>query len=164
MNNFNENLKKIRNERKFSLDTLSVKLEEKGIKITKHGLSAYECGKSEPNIKTIVALSEIFNVTTDALLGITKEIEPLPLTSIEILGQLSKDTNGFFEKLIQSTSFSELIYDFYNYSGIKKEAIINYRTCLNIHSSRPNGHIKIDMIKPNMDRTIIHLLGEIDDI
>lgn len=70
MNNFGENLRKIRAERKLSLEQLSILLNLKGIKISKHGLSAYELGKSEPNINTIIAFSKIFNISTDAILGV----------------------------------------------------------------------------------------------
>ena len=46
----------------------------------------YECGIREPNGDTIVALANIFNVTTDYLLGRPEATPP-----VDALAQLSKD-------------------------------------------------------------------------
>lgn len=73
--NFSKNLKSLRTERNLTLDKLASLLNAQNIKITKHGLSAYELGKSQPDIDTMIALSKVLEVSTDYLLGITEKQE-----------------------------------------------------------------------------------------
>lgn len=82
MSIFKHVLKNVRTYNNLTLDELSELLEIKGIKISKHGLSAYELGKSEPNIDTLIALSKVFNVTIDYLVGNTDDKEFIPVVTL----------------------------------------------------------------------------------
>ena len=63
-------------------DLLKIKRKEKGytqkemaerLGITRGGYNNYEVGQSTPSYKTLVKIANIFNVTTDYLLGNTHE-------------------------------------------------------------------------------------------
>ena len=60
---FAENLKKIREDIGFSRNDVA---EALGITVQAYG--NYELGHREPKIKMIVAIADLFDVTTDALL------------------------------------------------------------------------------------------------
>ena len=60
---FPEKLKALRIENGLTQDELGEKLY-----LSRTSISNYEIGKNEPNIKTIIAISDLFNITTDELL------------------------------------------------------------------------------------------------
>lgn len=60
---FSEKLKALRLENGLTQDELGEKLY-----LSRTSISNYEIGKNEPNIETIIAISDLFNITTDELL------------------------------------------------------------------------------------------------
>lgn len=56
-------MKALRLENGLTQDELGEKLY-----LSRTSISNYEIGKNEPNIKTIIAISDLFNITTDELL------------------------------------------------------------------------------------------------
>ena len=56
-------LKALRLENGLTQDELGEKLY-----LSRTSISNYEIGKNEPNIETIIAISDLFNITTDELL------------------------------------------------------------------------------------------------
>lgn len=60
---FPEKLKALRHENGLTQDELCEKLY-----LSRTSISNYETGKNEPNIETIIAISDLFNITTDELL------------------------------------------------------------------------------------------------
>lgn len=60
---FPEKLKALRLKHKLKQEELGEKLC-----LSRTSISNYEHGKFEPDIKTIIAISDLFNVTTDELL------------------------------------------------------------------------------------------------
>lgn len=61
---FYDIIKKLRSENKMSQNDIAARLS-----ISRQAYSLYENGKREPSIDTIQQLAEIFNVSTDYLLG-----------------------------------------------------------------------------------------------
>lgn len=61
---FAERLKQLRKENKFSQEDMAIKLD-----ISTSAYGYYEQGKTTPNAKTLNILADIFDVTTDYLLG-----------------------------------------------------------------------------------------------
>lgn len=57
---FPEKLKALRLENGLTQDELCEKLY-----LSRTSISNYETGKNEPNIETIIAISDLFNITTD---------------------------------------------------------------------------------------------------
>lgn len=60
---FSEKLKALRLKNGLTQDELGEKLY-----LSRTSISYYEQGKFEPNIETIIAISDLFNITTDELL------------------------------------------------------------------------------------------------
>jgi transcriptional regulator with XRE-family HTH domain len=60
---FSEKLKALRLKNGLTQDELGEKLY-----LSRTSISNYEIGKNEPNIETIIAISDLFNITTDELL------------------------------------------------------------------------------------------------
>ncbi len=60
---FPEKLKALRLKNGLTQDELGEKLY-----LSRTSISNYEIGKNEPNIETIIAISDLFNITTDKLL------------------------------------------------------------------------------------------------
>lgn len=60
---FPKNLKALRLKHKLTQDELGEKLY-----LSRTSISNYEIGKNEPNIETIIAILDLFNITTDELL------------------------------------------------------------------------------------------------
>lgn len=60
---FPEKLKALRLENGLTQDELGEKLY-----LSRSSISNYEIGKFEPNIETIIAVADLFNVTADELL------------------------------------------------------------------------------------------------
>ncbi len=91
--NMKINLKKFRKQNGLSQQEIA-----KHLNIAQSSYSAYETGKNEPDIKTILALAKILHVSTDELLG--AEIEGFVNTNlisaeekniIDIMSKLNKD-------------------------------------------------------------------------
>ena len=79
---FHEKLKALRLENGLTQDELGEKLY-----LSRTSISNYEIGKNEPNIETIIAISDLFNITTDELLkqGVNT------MTNYEKIKQMSID-------------------------------------------------------------------------
>ena len=79
---FPEKLKALRLENGLTQDELGEKLY-----LSRTSISKYEIGKNEPNIETIIAISDLFNITTDELLkqGVNT------MTNYEKIKQMSID-------------------------------------------------------------------------
>ncbi len=60
---FPEKLKTLRLKNGLTQDELGEKLY-----LSRSSISNYEIGKFEPNIETIIAVADLFNITTDELL------------------------------------------------------------------------------------------------
>lgn len=60
---FPEKLKALRLKNGLTQDELGEKLY-----LSRTSISNYEIGKNKPNIETIIAISDLFNITTDELL------------------------------------------------------------------------------------------------
>ena len=69
VNAFSERLRELRQESGFTSDQLAHK-----IGVTKSTISFWENGINEPKASYIVALSKIFNVSSDYLLGLKETI------------------------------------------------------------------------------------------
>ena len=63
-NNFGKNLRDLRLAEKFSQEYVA-----EALNTTKYSISAWELGKQEPDIKTILLIAQFFGVSTDYLLG-----------------------------------------------------------------------------------------------
>lgn len=70
-----DNIKKYRKQNDMSQDELAEKLG-----VSRQSVSLWENGQTQPTIDNIIALSRIFNVSSDALLGtaVENECEPTP--------------------------------------------------------------------------------------
>lgn len=68
MDNLGSRLRKLREDEGFTQKQVAA-----DIQCSCKALSNYELGKREPDFDTLVKLSDYFNVTTDYLLGRTKE-------------------------------------------------------------------------------------------
>lgn len=79
---FPEKLKALRLKNRLTQDELGEKLY-----LSRTSISNYEIGKDEPNIETIIAISDLFNITTDELLrgGVNT------MTNFEKIKQMSID-------------------------------------------------------------------------
>ena len=66
---FGERVKMIRKLRGFSRSDIATKLE-----VSISLIGAYEGGKREPSLKNLIALSQILNVDTDWLLGLSPQL------------------------------------------------------------------------------------------
>lgn len=65
---FNEQLKKLREERNLSQSDFA-----KDIGLTRSAISMYELGKREPNLETLKKFADFFNVSIDELIDKNKE-------------------------------------------------------------------------------------------
>lgn len=65
--NIGKIIKELRKEKNLSQTDLA-----KELYTSQDTISLWECGKSLPDIKSVVKLAEIFKVSTDYLLGIEK--------------------------------------------------------------------------------------------
>lgn len=70
---FGERLKDLRKKRSLTQSQLGEKLN-----VTKASISGYENDTRSPDRETLVKIAEIFNVTTDYLLGRTEDKEKAP--------------------------------------------------------------------------------------
>lgn len=65
---FKERLKELREEKELTQTQVA-----KAINVTQRNISFYETGTNEPDLKTIAALANFFDVTTDYLLGLSNQ-------------------------------------------------------------------------------------------
>lgn len=61
---FNQNLQKLRAEKNISQEQLADK-----IGVSRQSVSAWESGKSSPELDKLIALSELFEISLDELTG-----------------------------------------------------------------------------------------------
>jgi transcriptional regulator with XRE-family HTH domain len=92
-------LKELRKKKGYSQQQVANKL-----KITQQAYANYEAGKREPDVNSLLILSEVFEVTLDYLLGKTDSPE-LPVQILEVPAVLDDFTvafhRGAFEDLTQ---------------------------------------------------------------
>ena len=78
MENFGDNLRRIREEKGVSMKKAA---SDMGIPYTTY--LSYEYGRREPSIEMLLKLSEYYGVSTDELLGINKETpEDVPIENV----------------------------------------------------------------------------------
>lgn len=77
MVNFGKRLKALRTKSGYTQKELAQKLG-----LTKSVISAYENDLRLPSLDILVALSRIFRVTTDYLLGVQKDVKQLDLSGL----------------------------------------------------------------------------------
>lgn len=63
-NTIGNNLKRLRKENHVTQEALAKKLNVK-----RQTISSYECGKSTPDVYTLIRISKVFRVTLDELAG-----------------------------------------------------------------------------------------------
>lgn len=84
-----KNLKKLRNEKGISQQHLATKLG-----ISQQSINKYENHSIEPDIETLIAIADYFDVTVDYLIGRTdKDGNNLNLSDIELVSQNYKKLN-----------------------------------------------------------------------
>ena len=66
-------LKECRKKNKFSVDYVANELKSQGFEIAPKTLYGYETGKNQPTCESICKLADLYNVSTDYLLGRTQE-------------------------------------------------------------------------------------------
>lgn len=84
INLFGDILRELREENKMTQEDLG-----KLINVTKQAIYNYEKGDNEPNLTTLVKLSDIFNVSLDFLLGRTKQRQNLLIKNQLLLDTLN---------------------------------------------------------------------------
>lgn len=72
---FPERLKEARKRKKLKQREVAAHLQ-----ITPHSYQQYEGGDRRPNFEILVALADLFDVSTDYLLGLTSQEKPYPRT------------------------------------------------------------------------------------
>ena len=87
---FGERIKKLRKQKTLTQEQLAKRLW-----VTKSIISAYESGSKYPSLDMLIKLSQIFNVSTDYLLGINKkqyiDISNLNENQIEIIKKIIEE-------------------------------------------------------------------------
>ncbi len=63
-----KNLIALRALKKLSQENLCYELNDAGLKITRSAYSAYEEGRSEPKLNTLIAIADFYKITIDKLL------------------------------------------------------------------------------------------------
>lgn len=92
---FCERLKELRLKSEMTQDDLAKKLN-----ISTSTISFYESGAREPNLSTLISIAEIFNVSTDYLLGLT-DIS-LPEDEVKVLiDEIFRIINGLKHKKVK---------------------------------------------------------------
>lgn len=94
---------KLRYERKFTQDQLSKKIGAK----SSSTIAAYEAGTRFPSLTNLIALSQVFGVTTDYLLGISDKrthyldvsgLTPRQIDSLELIIENYRECNTAADK------------------------------------------------------------------
>ena len=89
-----KNLKLLREERGISQQSLA-----KALIMTQQNIHKYEKGLSEPDITTLVKLSEYFDVSIDYLVGVSEIRERLTASEHMTLSEEENDHIRLFRKL-----------------------------------------------------------------
>jgi transcriptional regulator with XRE-family HTH domain len=95
-----ENLKRLRLKEKYTQADLAYKLG-----VSPSAYAMYERGEREPGIEIINSLADIFNVTTDVLLG-RKTQSPSPLSEgeqklLELFKEVPEEQQGMLLEMIE---------------------------------------------------------------
>ncbi|MDK2920154.1 MAG: hypothetical protein PWQ37_2887 [Candidatus Petromonas sp.] len=99
--NFGKRLSQLRKENQMTQSELAKKLE-----ISRGTIGMYEIGKRDPDTKTLEKISDIFNVSTDYLLGRT-DVRNLQEDEIE----LTNEEQQLLEKIKSDPELSILFHD-----------------------------------------------------
>ncbi len=86
-------IKELREQRRLNQEGLALKLN-----VSQSTISAYEVGERTPDLETLIALSNLFNVSLDYLAGLTDikqqirqtDLSPSELEHLRIYRQLSE--------------------------------------------------------------------------
>ena len=72
--NFHKRIKSLRQAGRLTQDDLAKELEKRGCGATgKYAISKYENNKRLPDVKSLVVISEFFNVSVDYMLGLEEK-------------------------------------------------------------------------------------------
>ncbi len=112
LDNFGNRLRKLRES-----EGLTQKQVAADIQCSCKVLSNYELGKREPDFDTLVKLSDYFNVTTDYLLGRTKEPHQyndmtLNETTKEILSLMKSLPHDYHTDILRYTKMNILEFEY----------------------------------------------------
>lgn len=94
---FNENLKKLRKEKRFSQEELAVKLN-----VVRQTISKWEKGLSVPDAQLLISLSEILEIPVSVLLGENIESKENVSDKNAIAEQLSRINSQLSEKTLKN--------------------------------------------------------------
>lgn len=122
--NIGEKIKHLRLNNKITSKELS-----KILNISASALSLYENGMRQPKLELIVKISELFNVSTDFLLGVTEHPEPLNHNKEIDFRMVLED---MLMVLNQKYSF------FYNGKKMDKDSFLVFKSSLNMVLSNMN--------------------------
>ena len=141
---FGSKLKALRQEYELTQNELAKKLDT-----SKSNISKYESDTIEPNMKTLVLISNCFNVSIDYLLGTSKSKETVHLPSAS-----DKVLLNYFHKVQNSLSISEkeksFITEFFPYAVVlqqEEQELLEYYSELSIKDRRWIMGQMIDLIK-----------------
>ena len=70
---FAERIKNLRLEAELSTEEVAQRLQAYGVKLNRSTLSRYETGACDATLKVAAALSEIYNVSLDYIVGLSDE-------------------------------------------------------------------------------------------
>lgn len=85
MTNFSNALRSLRTEKGLSQGQLS-----EALGVSKSRISMYEQGKREPDLEMLVSIADYFNVSTDELLGRSKDSSAIPAQATIETKELNK--------------------------------------------------------------------------
>lgn len=104
MNALGDTLKKLREERKLSMDEMANELKRYGVSPSKSMISRWENGKAEPSMEYARILAKYYNVSLDYLLGIEDKNDdhPIQLLAAHAIDELTTEEQ---EKLIEYAKF-----------------------------------------------------------
>ena len=92
--------------KRFKLVRQSKKLSQKQaaelIGIKNYQLANYEANRSEPSIKVLIRMAEVYEVSVDILLGITKQQKQAEeMFDRDLMEQQAKETRRIIDKFIK---------------------------------------------------------------
>lgn len=103
---FGNILKKLRQDNKLTQDELAKKIET-----SRSNIANYENDKNMPSVDILEKISELFNVSTDYLLGKTDKNNTISFEEDEIYIALSKSDRGYIsdevkDKILEFAKFT----------------------------------------------------------
>lgn len=105
-----KNLKKIVKAKNRSLTSLAVKLE-----VSQEAMSQYISGKIKPKTSTIIEMAKILNTSTDYLLDLTDNPNPVDFTLTEKENNLIVNYRSLnYEEQIKAESYIQAMIDLKN--------------------------------------------------